>query len=115
MIAKIFTLLSRKQRTKFALLVLVQFFSSFLDAIGIISILPFLMLIIDPAQLNGDGFLSYIYSLLNNKIEIDNDSFNFSGRPICWLNFNFHNFKGLHSHNMNKYIEENRIGLSKDY
>ena len=114
MIAKIFTLLSRKQRTKFALLVLVQFFASFLDAIGIISILPFLMLIIDPAQLNGDGFLSYIYSLLNNKIEIDNDSFLiFLGVLSAGLILISTILRAYTSHNMNKYIEENRIGLSK--
>ena len=74
------------------------------------------MLIIDPAQLNGDGFLSYIYSLLNNKIEIDNDSFLiFLGVLSAGLILISTILRAYTSHNMNKYIEENRIGLSKDY
>ena len=61
-INRIFKILTKQQKARLSILVIFQLLASMLDAIGIISLLPFLTLILDPGQLSDDGYLSDIYN-----------------------------------------------------
>tara|TARA_B100000902_G_C27301475_1_gene913076 strand:+ start:825 stop:2573 length:1749 start_codon:yes stop_codon:yes gene_type:complete len=113
MITKIFTVLSKEQKSKFLILIFIQFLASFMDAIGIISILPFLMLIINPAELSNGNFLSEIYFIFNQRFLFDvNDFLVFIGILSACLILSSTILRAYTQYNLNKYIENNRISLS---
>ena len=113
MIAKIFKVLSRSQKSKFLILILVQFLASIMDAIGIISILPFLMLIINPEELSNGNLLSEIYSFFNQKFLFDvNDFLVFIGFLSAGLILFSTILRASNQYILNKYIENNRVSLS---
>jgi len=72
-IKKIYYLLSRDQRRKLAFLQVLIIFMSFTEVIGVLSIGPFMSLVSDLDQINGDNFISKIYAftgILDQKIFI---------------------------------------------
>lgn len=60
-IIKIHSLLSRDQRRKLALLQILIIFMSFTEVIGVLSIGPFMSLVSDIDQINGDNLISKVY------------------------------------------------------
>ena len=70
-INKIFKILTKQQKTRLAVLVIFQLLASIIDAIGIISLLPFLMLILDPSQLSESGLLSEVFSYFKQQYNFD--------------------------------------------
>ncbi len=69
-INKIFKILTKQQKNRLTILVFFQLAASLLDAIGIISILPFLMLILDSSQLSRGGFLSETFNFFSEPIQV---------------------------------------------
>ena len=113
MITKIYKVLSREQKSKFLILIFIQFIASFMDAIGIISILPFLMLIINPDELSNESFLSEIYFFFNHKFLFDVDDFLvLIGILSASLILVSTILRASTHYLLNKYIEDNRISLS---
>lgn len=70
-ISKIYLLLTKKNKNYLFFVILLSFLSSLFDLIGIISVLPFLSLLVDPSLLYTNFYLEKINSYLN----YDNDQF----------------------------------------
>lgn len=112
-INKILKILTKQQKARFAILVFFQLLASIIDSIGIISILPFLMLILDPSQLNESGFLSEIFIYFQHQYNFDINFFLvFLGVISASLIFLSTIIRAYIQYHLNKYIEDYRISLS---
>ena len=112
-INKIFKILTKQQKNRLTILVFFQLAASLLDAIGIISILPFLMLILDSSQLSRGGFLSETFNFFQNQFKFDINLFLvFLGIASASLIFISTVIRTYIQYHLNKYIEDNRIILS---
>ena len=60
-IADLYSLFTRKQKKKFVALVIFITIVSFFDALGIVSILPFLTLLINPEMANTNKYFIAVY------------------------------------------------------
>lgn len=65
-IKKILKLLSKKQKVNLAVLIVMTAFGTALELLGISAIMPFVELITNPQELNGDGFVAEIYRMLGS-------------------------------------------------
>ena len=61
----ILTLLSNQERARFWVLVCLTFFVSVVEALTVVSILPFLEVISDPEAINEKDFLSFLFSFFD--------------------------------------------------
>jgi ABC-type bacteriocin/lantibiotic exporter with double-glycine peptidase domain len=112
-INRIFKILTKQQKARLSILVIFQLLASMLDAIGIISLLPFLTLILDPGQLSDDGYLSDIYSYFKYQYDFDVNLFLIVlGVISAGLIFLSTITRAYLQYHLNKYIELNRILLS---
>ena len=112
-INKIFKILTKQQKTRLAILVIFQLLASIIDAIGIISLLPFLMLILDPSQLSESGLLSEVFSYFKQQYNFDINFFLILlGIISASLIFLSTIIRAYIQYHLNKYIEHNRILLS---
>ena len=64
-IKNIFSLLNKKNKISLFFVILLAFISSVFDLIGIVSVLPFLSLLVNPALINESVLLQTIASSLN--------------------------------------------------
>ena len=62
---EIYILLNKKNKIKLYLSFALIFFSSLLDLIGVVSVLPFLSLLVEPELINTNKYLIKINSYLN--------------------------------------------------
>jgi ABC-type multidrug transport system fused ATPase/permease subunit len=112
-IHKIFKILTKQQKNKLAILIFSQLLSSIIDAMGILSILPFLMLILDSSQVNESGFLSVIFNFLERQYNFDINSFLVVlGIISAILIFLSTIIRAYIQYHLNKYIEDCRVLLS---
>ena len=112
-IHKVFKILTKQQKLKLAVLIFFQFLASIIDAMGILSILPFLMLILDPSQVSENGFLSLIFNFLERQYNFDINLFLvLLGVVSAILIFFSTIIRAYIQYHLNKYIEDYRIILS---
>lgn len=68
---KINFLLSKRQKFEGVLLILILLIVSFVDVLGIASIMPFVTVAANPGYIHESNILSYVYSILNFSSEIE--------------------------------------------
>ena len=65
LLKRIFNLLSLSDRKKGAFLVILMLITSLLDAVGIVSVMPFMAVVANPKLIEASNLFSFIYSRLN--------------------------------------------------
>ena len=72
MIANNFSLLFKKEKKNFLILVIVVFFTSLLEVLGLFSVMPFIAIIADQNIIDDNKLLSKIYNLTDNLFAFQN-------------------------------------------
>ena len=72
MIANIYSLLFKKEKKFFLTLVIVIFFTSLLEVLGLFSVMPFIAIIADQNIIDDNKLLSKIYNLTDNLFAFQN-------------------------------------------
>ena len=112
-IHKISKILTKQQKIRLAILIFFQLLASIIDAMGILSILPFLMLILDSSQVSESGFLSVIFNFLERQYNFDLNLFLvLLGVVSAILIFLSTIIRAYIQYHLNKYIEDYRVILS---